>query len=83
MATSGSADIRKLSFEAALAELEEIVRALEQGKSSLDDAIAAYERGAQLKKHCEDKLNEARLRVEKINLGPGGDAEGLEAAKLD
>jgi len=81
-AGSVAGDLKKLSFEAALAELEEIVRELEQGKSSLDDAIAAYERGAALKKHCESKLNEARLRVEKINLGPEG-AEGLEAAKLD
>jgi len=76
------ADVEKLSFEAALAELEEIVRQLEQGKSSLDDAIVAYERGARLKQHCEKKLNEAKMRVEKITLGPGG-GEGLESANLE
>jgi len=76
------ADVDKLSFEAALAELEEIVRQLEQGKSSLDDAIGAYERGAQLKQHCEKKLNEAKMRVDKITLGAGG-GEGLEPADLD
>ncbi|MEE8444058.1 MAG: exodeoxyribonuclease VII small subunit [Alphaproteobacteria bacterium] len=76
------ADVEKLSFEAALAELEEIVRQLEQGKSSLDDAIGAYERGAKLKQHCEKKLNEAKMRVEKITLSPGG-GEGLEAANLE
>lgn len=75
-------DVEKLSFEAALAELEEIVRQLEQGKSSLDDAIGAYERGAKLKQHCEKKLNEAKMRVEKITLSPGG-GEGLEAANLE
>ena len=76
------AEVEKLSFEAALAELEEIVRQLEQGKSSLDDAIGAYERGALLKQHCEKKLNEAKMRVEKITLGTGG-REGLEPADLD
>ncbi len=67
------ADIAEMSFEAALAELEEIVRALEDGKGELDEAIAAYERGALLKRHCESKLQEAQAKVEKIVLGPGGD----------
>ena len=77
-----TAEMDKLTFEAALAELEDIVRQLEQGKSSLDDAIGAYERGAALKRHCEKKLTEARLRVDKITLDPGG-GEGLEPANLD
>lgn len=68
------ADIRKLSFEDALSELEDIVRTLEEGSGALDDAIKAYERGAQLKKHCEMKLQEARTRVEKIIIGPDGQA---------
>lgn len=69
-----SADIRKLSFEEALEELEDIVRALEDGSGALDDAIKAYERGAMLKKYCEQKLRDARTRVEKIVIGPDGDA---------
>lgn len=76
------AEVEKLTFEAALAELEEIVRQLEQGKSSLDEAIGAYERGALLKQHCEKKLNEARMRVDKITQG-AGQGEGLEPANLD
>jgi exodeoxyribonuclease VII small subunit len=75
-------DIGSLSFEAALSELEEIVRKLEQGKSSLEDAIGAYERGASLKRHCELKLNEAKARVEKISLGPEG-VEGLESVNIE
>ena len=47
-----------MSFEDALRELEAIVETLEQGRGSLDDAIAAYERGAALKKHCQKKLEE-------------------------
>ena len=77
-----SPDVAALSFEAALSELEEIVRQLETGKSSLEDAIGAYERGADLKMHCEKKLTEAKVRVEKINLSATG-AESLELADLE
>ena len=67
------ADIRALSFEEALKQLEDLVRQLEKGESRLDDAIQAYERGANLKRHCEAKLVEARLKVERISFGPGGE----------
>jgi exodeoxyribonuclease VII small subunit len=83
MASSASAeDIASLSFETALAELEKIVRQLEKGESSLEDAIGAYERGAKLKDHCERKLGEAKARVEKISLAAGG-PQGVEPANLD
>jgi len=62
----------KLSFEKALGELEEIVRALESGKASLEESIEQYERGVALKSHCEKKLAEARLKIEKITLSPDG-----------
>ncbi len=65
-------DIAALSFEDALAELDRIVRQLEDGRGKLDDAITAYERGAQLKTHCAAKLQEARARVDRIVLGPEG-----------
>ena len=77
-----SPNVVALSFEAALSELEEIVRQLETGKSSLEDAIGAYERGAYLKKHCQKKLTEAQAREEKINLSATG-AEILEPADLE
>ncbi|MDP6173529.1 MAG: exodeoxyribonuclease VII small subunit [Rhodospirillales bacterium] len=64
------ADIKKMSFEEALAELEKIVDDLEQGNSKLDDAITAFERGTILKKHCEIKLREAKTRIEKVTLKP-------------
>ncbi|MBT3173178.1 MAG: exodeoxyribonuclease VII small subunit [Rhodospirillaceae bacterium] len=74
-------DIEKLSFEEALEELEAIVEALEQGSGLLDDAIKAYERGTYLKKHCDTKLRAARERVDKINIGAGGEpvAEKMES----
>ena len=65
-------EIAKLSFEDALKELEDIVRRLEAGNAKLDEALAAYERGALLKQHCESKLREAQARVDKIVLGSDG-----------
>ncbi len=65
-------EIAKLSFEEALKELEDIVRRLEAGNAKLDEALAAYERGALLKQHCESKLREAQARVDKIVLGSDG-----------
>jgi exodeoxyribonuclease VII small subunit len=75
-------DIAAMSFEDALAELEQIVRRLEGGQVKLDEAIISYERGAQLKRHCERKLNEAQQRVDRIVIGPEG-AVGVEPAKFD
>jgi exodeoxyribonuclease VII small subunit len=69
-----SPDVAVMTFEQALAELEKIVQDLERGQLDLDAAITAYERGTQLKMHCEGKLREAQLRVEKISLGPDGRA---------
>ena len=65
------ADIAKMSFEEALKELEDIVRALEQGKGKLDESVAAYARGAALKSHCEAKLAQASARIESIQIGAG------------
>lgn len=65
-------DIAALSFEVALAELEGIVKRLEAGNAKLDEAIAAYERGALLKRHCEARLREAQSRVDKIVIGSDG-----------
>lgn len=65
-------EIAKLSFEDALKELEDIVKRLETGSAKLDEALAFYERGALLKRHCEAKLREAQARVDKIVLGADG-----------
>lgn len=60
------ADIAALSFEAAMTELEKLVKQLEEGKAKLDDAIAVYERGTFLRRHCESKLREAQLKIDQI-----------------
>ncbi len=65
-------DLEGVSFEKALAELEEIVRKLESGAVELEDSIALYERGAALKAHCEAKLKSAQERIEKIVVAGDG-----------
>jgi exodeoxyribonuclease VII small subunit len=75
-------DIAAMSFEDALQELEQIVKRLEQGSGKLNDAIASYERGALLKRHCEAKLREAQARVDKIVIGADG-TPATEPADLD
>ena len=60
--------MKDVSFEDALKELEEIVTSLERGEVSLDEAIAAFERGTELKSHCQERLEEARMKVERINV---------------
>ena len=72
-------DIDGLSFEAALAELEAIVRGLEQGQAPLDESIELYQRGDRLKRHCEARLKAAQARIEKISLGPDGQPVGTSA----
>ena len=59
-------EVASLSFEEALAELEQIVRGLESGQQKLEDAINAYERGTALRRHCEAKLAEVEARVAAI-----------------
>ena len=76
------ADIASMSFEEALAELQSLVKSLEKGDSKLDDAINSYQRGVDLKRHCEAKLREAQLKVEKIVQSADGTI-GTEPAKID
>ena len=66
------AEMQALSFEDALAELERIVRQLEEGRGRLDEAIASYERGVALKHHCEAKLREAQAKVDRIAIAADG-----------
>jgi exodeoxyribonuclease VII small subunit len=65
-------DPATLSFEAALAELEQIVQKLESGRADLEESIDLYARGTALKAHCDAKLKSAQARIEKIVIGPDG-----------
>lgn len=69
-------DLNKISFEDALARLEDMVRELESGKIKLDDAVEVYEKATALKKICQDKLKNAQLKIEKINVAADGSISG-------
>ncbi|MBL4807125.1 MAG: exodeoxyribonuclease VII small subunit [Rhodobacteraceae bacterium] len=69
-------DLKKLSFEAAMSELEKVVGQLETGSVPLEESIKLYERGDALKKHCEKKLAEAEEKVAKITLNADGQPTG-------
>lgn len=64
--TGNETKIDEMSFETALAELESIVGRLEEGSVDLEQSIEMYERGTQLKAHCEAKLKAAQARIDKI-----------------
>lgn len=76
-------DPATLTFEAALAELEDIVTRLEGGQTALEDSIALYERGEKLKARCDALLRDAEMRIEKITLSADGRPQGAEALDFD
>jgi exodeoxyribonuclease VII small subunit len=81
MAEPANSDVKTMTFEAALAELEQIVQKLEGGRAPLAESIDIYERGEALKAHCETLLKAAVARIEKITLGADGQPRGT--APLD
>ena len=78
MAEDTLIDVKKLSFERAIEELESIVKRLEDGKVPLEESVAIYERGEALKRRCEDLLRQAEARVEKITQNSSGEVSGVE-----
>ena len=71
-------DLTTLSFEAALKRLEAIVRQLESGDASLDEAITLYTEGDALRAQCEARLKDAQARIEKISLNSQGQPVGVQ-----
>ena len=68
--------VAEMTFEQAMADLEQVVTQLERGDVALEDSIALYERGAELKKHCETKLKQAEGKVAAITLDGSGQPSG-------
>ena len=77
------ADVTGLSFELALKELEGIVGRLERGDVALEESITIYERGEQLKDHCDRLLKQAEAKVERITLSGAGQPTGTEPFKVE
>lgn len=76
-------EIKDISFEDALLQLENIVRELEAGRIKLDDAVSAYEKAVALKQFCENKLKAAQLKIEKIQLSPDGELQTVPLDKIE
>ena len=83
MAENANTDVKRLSFERAIEELESIVKRLEEGKVPLEESVAIYERGEALKTRCEELLRQAEARVEKITLNTSGKPTGSEPLDVD
>lgn len=75
---AGARPVEAMSFEEAMAELEEVVSRLEHGEASLDESITLYERGALLRAHCDARLKAAEERVEAITLDDRGQPRGTK-----
>jgi exodeoxyribonuclease VII small subunit len=73
MAGAKHADIKEMSFERALKELEAIVGRLERGDVELEESITIYERGESLRNHCDRLLKQAEAKVEKLTVGQNGE----------
>lgn len=74
-------DIKDMSFERALKELESIVGRLEGGQVELEESINIYERGEALKEHCDRLLKQAEAKVEKLTFNQSGEPTGTEPFK--
>ncbi len=77
-----SKEIQKLSFEDAMEQLEEIVQKLESGDVKLEESIEIYTRGNELKAHCEAKLRDAQVKVEKLVVSKDGEVT-TEPAEIE
>lgn len=78
----GDKAVSEMSFEEALAALEQVVSQLESGSVPLDESIKLYERGGALKAHCAARLKAAEEAVARITLGADGVPTGTEAADI-
>lgn len=76
-------EITDLSFEEALAALEDVVKRLESGDVALDESIGLYEKGEALRQHCQARLDAAQARIEKIVAGADGKATGTQTFDAD
>jgi exodeoxyribonuclease VII small subunit len=78
-AAAAGQDLSRMSFEEALGALESIVQQLERGDVPLDQSISLYERGEALRAACQERLDAAQARIEKIVTGADGRPTGTQA----
>lgn len=78
-----SDDSAPAKFEASLSELEGLVKQMEQGDMTLEESLAAYERGVQLSRQCQEALKNAELRIKELKPGASDENASLEDFELD
>lgn len=78
---AGDATIDALGFDAALAEFQRVVAALESGGQPLEEALGLYERGMRLQAHLDRLLGDAELRIRRLVERTGGRLETVEHAE--
>ena len=83
MAENNNSDVKRLTFERAIEELESIVKRLEEGKVPLEESVAIYERGEALKTRCDELLRQAEARVDRITLDADGRPTGSRPLDVD
>ena len=76
-------EMNNKSFEEALGRLEDIVRLLENGKTSLEDSLSVFEEGISLVKYCNEKLTQAEQRVRVLLQGEDGDMQEADFPSHD
>lgn len=81
MAAEADAAEPKVDFEAALKELESLVKQMESGELGLEESLAAFERGVLLTRRCQTALKQAELRVQA--LGADNEFEDLDTETLN
>jgi exodeoxyribonuclease VII small subunit len=82
---SNAPEVDSLSYEQAFAELEQIISALEANEHPLDLAVALFERGQGLARHCSGLLEAAELKIQQLSGGElsGGELSGGELTDFD
>ena len=71
-------ELKDLTFEQALEQLEETVRAMEEGELSLQETTALFERGMRLANYCSDLLSKAELKITQIHTAYGESSEPVD-----
>ncbi len=77
------AALADLTFDAAYAELQRTVAALEAGGQPLEETLALYERGVALERHCARLLRDAELRIQRLTERAGGALEAVDVSPAE
>lgn len=64
-------EVKKMTYERALIQLEDIIQKMENGNIPLTELVSKYEKGNELLKYCQNELKDAELKLKSINIDDG------------